>query len=171
MATAVSRADLPANVTIRSDLKPGDTGYVIYLHGILYAMEHGWDCTFEAYVAGPLAEFVTSPTDRGRMWIVERDGEVAGSIAVVEVSHEQAQLRWLLLHPDLRGQGIGRLLVQEAIGFCKASGYSSIFLWTVSSLTSATNLYESVGFGLTEEKTHRAWGALITEQRYDLELR
>ena len=105
------------------------------------------------------------------MWIVERDGEIAGSIAVVELSQEQAQLRWLLLHPDLRGQGIGRLLVQEAISFCKASGYSSIFLWTVSTLTPATNLYESVGFGLTEEKTHVAWGSLITEQRYDLKLR
>jgi GNAT superfamily N-acetyltransferase len=171
MTTPVTSTDLPANVTIRHDLKPGDTGYVIYLHGILYAMEHGWDCTFEAYVAGPLAKFVRSHTDRSRMWIVERDGEIAGSVAVVEVSRERAQLRWLLLRPDLRRQGIGRLLVQEAISFCRASGYSSIFLWTVSTLTPATNLYESVGFGLTEEKTHRAWGALITEQRYDLKLR
>ena len=90
---ALSRDALPAGVTIRCDLRPGDIGYLIYLHGILYAQEYGWDATFDAYVAGPLAEFAESRTDRGRIWIVEKDGTVAGSIAIVEVSQKQAQLR------------------------------------------------------------------------------
>jgi hypothetical protein len=48
---------LPPDITIRCTLRPGDIGYVTYLHGSLYAAEYGWDHTFEAYVAGPLAEF------------------------------------------------------------------------------------------------------------------
>jgi GNAT superfamily N-acetyltransferase len=167
----MSRAHLPANVTIRHDLRPGDIGYVTYLHGVLYAIEHGWDHTFDAYVAAPLAEFAKSHTDRERIWIVEQDGLIAGSVAIVEVSREQAQLRWLLLHPELRGQGIGRILVEEAVSFCRARGYSSVFLWTVSTLAPAANLYKSAGFRLTEEKTHEAWGTLVTEERYNLELR
>ena len=155
---------------VRHDLRPGDIGYLVYLHGILYAQEYGFDSTFEAYVAGPLFEFAKSHTDRERLWIVEKDGRIAGSVAIVKSSEREAQLRWLLLHPDIRGYGIGRTLLEEAVKFCKDCGYSSVFLWTVSTLTAAAKLYKSVGFCLTEEKTHELWGTVVTEQRYDLEL-
>ncbi len=161
---------LPESISIRSQLKPGDIGTLAYLHGILYAREYGWDYTFEAYVAGPLAEFAKAHNARERIWIVEKDGQIAGSIAIVEASEQEAQLRWMLLTPDLRGQGLGRLLVQEALEFCQAQGYASVFLWTVSLLTPATRLYQSVGFRLTEQKSHHIWGADLTEQRYDLML-
>lgn len=155
---------------IRHELKPGDVGYLTYLHGILYAKECGWDHTFEAYVAEPLARFARSHSDRERIWIVETDEHVAGSIGIVEASKAEAQLRWLLLHPELRGQGMGRRLAGEAIRFCRDSGYSSVFLWTVSALKAAAGLYRSLGFQLTEENTHEMWGTIVTEQRYDLKL-
>ncbi|MCP4542253.1 MAG: GNAT family N-acetyltransferase [Chloroflexi bacterium] len=160
----------PSSITIRHDLRPGDIGYLIYLHGILYAQEYGFDATFEPYVAGPMAEFCKSRTDRERLWIVEKDGQIVGSVAIVKFSKEQAQFRWLLLHPDTRGHGMGKALVQEAVQFCRDCGYSSVFLWTVSALNAAAKLYQSAGFRLTEEKTHEIWGVTLTEQRYDLEL-
>ena len=158
---------LPANVRFRNQLKPGDIGYITYLHGILYAQEYGWDYTFETYVAVPLAEFAKEHNDRERIWIVEKDGHIAGSVAIVEASLSKAQLRWMLLAPELRGVGLGRYLVETALDFCKQHGYSTVFLWTVSLLTVATRLYQSVGFQLTEEKTHSIWGAQLTEQRYE----
>ena len=167
-AAAISRNKLPANIKIRHNLKPGDIGYITVLHGILYAKEYGWDHTLEAYVAPPSARFATSQTERERIWIVEKDGEVAGSIAIVESSKSEAQLRWLLLREDVRGHGIG--LVEEAIAFCRDCGYSSVFLWTVRGLAAAAHLYDSAGFQLTEEKTHKIWGAMLTEQRFDLKL-
>ncbi len=63
----------------------------------MYAAEYDWDHTFEAYVAGPLARFAQSQSPRERIWIVEKGGRVAGSLAIVEASHDEAQLRWLLL--------------------------------------------------------------------------
>jgi GNAT superfamily N-acetyltransferase len=159
---------LPPDITIRSTLRPGDIGYVTYLHGTLYAAEYGWDYTFEAYVAGPLAEFSKSHSDRERIWIVEQGGEVAGSIAIVEASSDEAQLRWFLLHPSLRGQGIGRTLMDNAINFCRERHYSRVFLWTESALTAAARLYEASGFRLTEQETHELWGTIVTEQRYEL---
>ncbi len=164
------RTALPASCNIRNDLKPGDIGYLSYLHGVLYANEYGWDHTFEAYVAGPLAEFAKAHSNRERIWIVENDGTVAGSIAIVEAATEQAQLRWFLLHPDLRGKGIGRMLMEHALTFSKASGYSMLFLWTTSNLTAAAKLYESFGFHITEQTTHLAWGSTVTEQQYELNL-
>ena len=94
---------VPADIRIRNDLQPGDIGYITYLHGTLYAAEYGWDYTFEAYGAAPLGEFAKSHTERERIWIVEKDGKPAGSIAIVAAATEQAQLRWFLVHPSLRG--------------------------------------------------------------------
>lgn len=157
-------------IVVRDYLKPGDIGSLIYLHGVLYAKEHGWDHTFESYVAGPLAEFAKSQTPRERIWIVEESENVSGSIAIVEVSKEEAQLRWLLLHPKLRGQAIGRMLMEEAVSFCGAQGYTIVFLWTVSALTSAAKLYEEFGFHISEETIRNIWGTTVTEQRYELNL-
>jgi N-acetylglutamate synthase-like GNAT family acetyltransferase len=161
---------LPPGITIRHNFKPGDVGYLTYLHGVLYAQEYGWDHTFEAYVACPLSEFAKSSNERERIWIVETNEVIVGSVAIVEASNTEAQLRWLLLQPDLRGQGIGRYLVNDTIHFCREMGYSSIYLWTVSLLTAATSLYKSLGFQITQEKTHPIWRAVLTEQRYNLEL-
>ncbi len=161
---------LPPSVTIRNELRPGDLGYLIYLHGTLYAAECGWDHTFEAYAAGPLAEFARAPKPRDRIWIVEHQGQVAGSIAIVETEKRQAQLRWFLLHPSLRGCGLGRFLLAEAVSFCRKSGYAKIHLWTTRNLTTAAHLYQSAGFELCEEITHPLWGQMVTEQRYELRL-
>jgi N-acetylglutamate synthase-like GNAT family acetyltransferase len=162
---------LPRNVSIRNNLKPGDIGYLTYLHGVLYAKEFGWDYTLEPYVAVPLSSFAQSHTEREQIWIVEKEALLVGAIAIVEASREAAQLRWLLLHPSLRGQGVGKILVAEAIAFCKLHGYSTVFLWTVSSLPAAAHIYQSAGFKLTQEKPPAAiWGALVIEQRYELRL-
>ena len=159
-----------AFISIRNDLRPGDIGYLIFLHGVLYAEEYQFDATFEPYVAGPMAEFSKSHSERERIWIVEKAGAVAGSVAIVEAPENAAQLRWLILHPGVRGLGLGRRLVREAVDFSSACGYERIFLWTVKGLAAATRIYTALGFRLTEENTHPIWGNTITEQRFELEL-
>lgn len=157
-------------VTIRHDFRPGDAGRLIELHGLLYSREHGFDHTFEAYVAKPLAEFMLTRAPRERIWLVDSDGVLMGSLAIVRHTETEAQLRWFLLHPLLRGRGLGNRLVEEAVAFCRESGYERVFLWTVSSLLAAAQVYRKADFRLTEEHTHEVWGCLLTEQRYDLVL-
>lgn len=161
---------LSAGVTLRNELKPGDIGAIVRLHGELYAVEYGWDHTFEAYVAEPLAKFAINQQSRERIWVVERNGVVAGSIAIVSVSPADAQLRWLLLHPELRGVGLARTLMDLALNFCRQQGYESVFLWTEGRLRQAAALYRSVGFELTESVRHELWGDTVEEQRYELRL-
>ncbi|MGH2353629.1 MAG: hypothetical protein ACRDJN_18650, partial [Chloroflexota bacterium] len=76
-------ADTDRQATVRHDLRPGDLGRVIALHGVLYAEEFGFDHTFEAYVAETLAEFgLASQPARSRLWIAEIDSHMVGSIGI-----------------------------------------------------------------------------------------
>ena len=156
------------NVTIRTDLRPGDIGAIVRFHGLVYAEECGFDHTFEAYVAGPLGEFAQSISEREHVWIGESEGRLAGCIAIVESEPGVAQLRWYLVDPDFRGQGLGRRLLSEALEFCRACGYRSVFLYTVGMLKAAAHLYRSVGFRRVEAKRARLWGVDVIDERYEL---
>jgi GNAT superfamily N-acetyltransferase len=157
--------------TLRHSLRPGDIGYLTYLQGTVYAREYGYDTTFEAYVASGLAEFVESfDPKRDRIWLVEAKNRIVGSIAIVERSRLRAQLRWLFVHPDYRGHGIGRTLLQDVLQFCKKRKYKTVFLWTTSELDAARHLYQDLEFKKTHEKDHRNWGKTIKEERYEMQL-
>lgn len=160
-----------SSISIRHEMHPGDVGYITYLHGKIYADEQGWDHTFDAYVAIPLAEFSKSYSPRDRIWIVENEEKIVGSAAIVKFSDSVGQLRWLLLDESVRGIGLGRLLVGDALKFSLDAGYSNVFLWTVEALTIATNLYESFGFRKTQRETHNIWGDTVTEAKYELTLK
>jgi ribosomal protein S18 acetylase RimI-like enzyme len=160
----------PEGFALRHDVRPGDLGAVVGLHGTVYAREHGFDVTFEAYVAGPLAEFVRRGTDRDRLWVAERGGRLIGCVAIVGTSEAEAQLRWFLVDPSARGLGLGKALLREALAFCRERGYRSVFLWTVSALTAAAHLYRSAGFRKVEERPGTLWGVEVVEEKYALAL-
>ena len=156
---------------IRTDIKPGDIGYIIYLHGTLYAQEFNLDHTFEGYVASGLGEFAKSFDERKDcLWLAEESGRIAGSIAIAGQADHTAQLRWFLVYPEARGSGLGGRLLGDALQFCRSSAFRSVFLWTLSDLKAAAHLYQRAGFHRTEHKTHEIWGAMRTEERYDLAL-
>lgn len=156
---------------VRTEIRPGDIGYLIYLHGVLYAREYDLDHTFEGYVAAGLGEFAKSYDPRkDRLWLAEEDGRIVGSIAIVGQPDLAGQLRWFLVDPQARGAGLGSRLLQEAVKFCRDLGFRSIFLWTLEELNTAAHLYEQAGFRRTEQKKHEIWGRVRTEDRYDLTL-
>lgn len=155
--------------TLRHSVKPGDIGQLTYLHGTVYAREYQYDTTFEAYVAAGIADFIQSFKRRKDcIWLAEVNHVLVGSIAIVGRSELEAQLRWFFVHPDYRGIGIGRELIEQAIRFSKRAGYRTVYLWTTSQLATARHLYLDSGFKKTKEKKHRIWGQQISEERYSL---
>ena len=156
---------------IRTHIKAGDIGYITYLHGTLYAAEYGLDHTFEGYVAAGLGQFAnTYNSEHDYFAVAELDGTIVGSVAIVGQPDQTAQLRWFLVDPDARGQGLGKRLLRDAVDFCRQRNYKSVFLWTISELKTATHLYRDAGFQLTEQNTHEIWGAVRTEEKYELGL-
>jgi GNAT superfamily N-acetyltransferase len=158
------------DLVIRSDLRPGDIGAVVSRHGILYAREQGFDPTFEAYVAGPLSDFVRNRAEGDRIWLAEREGRLVGCIAIVAAGKGEAQLRWYLVDPAERGRGLGRRLLEDALRFCRERGYRTVVLWTVRALTRAASLYRKAGFELVEERPAHRWGTEVVEEKYRLTL-
>ena len=158
-------------IRIRNQLAPGDLGYIIHLHGVLYPREYGLGGTFEADVAIRLGEFVKSYDQRkDYIAVAEADGRIAGSIVVNGETDEVALVRWFLVHPDLRGRGIGRQLINDALAFCRERGFRKVRLWTTADFRAAVHLYKQTGFVCTHEAPREIWGAMRTEQEYELNL-
>ncbi len=158
-------------IKIRLGLKPGDIGYITYLHGVLHAREHNWNHEFEGYVAEGLGKYaISEPGEKDRIWIAELDGKMVGCIAIVKNSTIEAQLRWYLIHPNLRGAGLGKKLMAKALQFTRECGYKRLILWTTSNLEVAAHIYRKVGFTKTEEVTNKMWGDTITQEKYEIEI-
>ena len=93
-----------------------------------------------------------------------------GSIFIIERPNNQAQLRLLFVDRSVRGLGLGRWLVEESIRYCRAEGFSVVYLWTVKGLDRAIWIYESVGFTPVTERSVEEWGKRNLEVRFDLKL-
>jgi GNAT superfamily N-acetyltransferase len=150
---------------------PGDMGWVIHRHGVLYAEEYGWDERFEALVAQIAAEFIQKfDAKRERCWIAERDGAIVGSVFLVKKSDRVAKLRLLLVEPSARGLGIGGRLVEECVRLARQAGYRKITLWTQSMLDAARHIYRKAGFHVVKRERHMSFGQKLVSETWELSL-
>jgi peptidyl-dipeptidase Dcp len=157
-------------VSIRTELRSGDLGYVTYLHGALYHKEYNYGLQFESYVAKGLCEFYEKyDPGRNRIWACEHNNRMIGFLLLMDRSRA-AQLRYFLIEPEYRGIGLGSKLLNLYLDFLRECGYRESYLWTTHELTTAAFLYKRFGFKLTEEKESTSFGKPVREQRYDLVL-
>jgi GNAT superfamily N-acetyltransferase len=160
-----------AGISIHHDFAPGDLGQLIYIHGVQNFSDYGFNHIHEAYCARIAVEFILGPEQRrSRAWLAKKEGNVVGSVFIVERPDNQAQLRLLFVDRSVRGVGLGRWLVEESIRYCRAGGFKVVYLWTVEGLDRAISIYESVGFSRVAEKSVEEWGKTSLEIRFDLNL-
>jgi DNA-binding MarR family transcriptional regulator/N-acetylglutamate synthase-like GNAT family acetyltransferase len=151
--------------------RPGDFGWMVARHAVLYGQDYGWTEPFEGLCAQIVADFVNNyDPKRERCWIAEIDGRNVGCVMLVKDSEDVARLRLLLVEPEARGLGLGVRLVDECVRFARQADYRKLTLWTHSVLTAARKIYERAGFKLVATEKHNSWGKPVVGETWDLEL-
>ena len=87
--------------------------------------------------------------EKSRYWVIEGpDGTIlgGGGIAPLAGAADVCELQKMYFLPALRGLGLGRRLVLQALAEARALGYQRCYLETTAVLREATALYESLGF-------------------------
>ncbi len=163
--------DPAREVHIRHHIRPGDMGWVVHRHGVLYAREFGWNEQFEALVASVVASFIQNyDPEREQCWIAETGSSIVGSVFLVNHSETEAKLRLLLVETEARGSGLGAHLVHDCIRCARAKGYQKLTLWTNNVLVVARRIYEAAGFRLVHAEPHHSFGRDLIGETWELTL-
>jgi len=157
--------ELPA-IELRTH-EPGDMGWIVERHAVLYARDYGFDGRFEAMVAEIAAGFLRSYAPQFECCrIAVRGTQRLGSVMVVRSDEETAKLRLLLVEPAARGTGLGRRLLEESLDFARGAGYRRMILWTNDILVPARRLYETAGFARRDTAEHADFGPRVTGETW-----
>lgn len=157
------------DVQIERGYKPGVIGRIVEMHAGFYARHAGFGQYFESQVAMGLAEFSARLANpQNGLWVAWLAGRVVGSVAIdgEDMGDGCAHLRWFIVDDGIRGGGIGRRLLAEALAHCDSAGFRETHLWTFASLDAARRLYEESGFAVKEEHPGRQWGEAVLEQHF-----
>ncbi|WP_013324748.1 GNAT family N-acetyltransferase [Gloeothece verrucosa] len=87
----------------------------------------------------------------GEFWVVEFEGRIVGTAAYypIERGNKAVEIRKMYLQPQVRGQGLGKYLLQQLEIIIGYKGYQEIWIETASVLKEAVQLYENNGYQRT----------------------
>jgi putative acetyltransferase len=86
--------------------------------------------------------------------VVDDAGSVVGCGGLYPQEERVAELRKMYFRPDIRGQGLGRQLLDDLIAEARRLDFARIELETASHLSAAIALYQRAGFVRTQGPKH-----------------
>jgi len=78
--------------------------------------------------------------------VIEKDNEIIGSYGIFKIDKKTCELRKMYLLKNYQGQGIGKMMMDDALKKARELGYSEIVLETNKLLDKAISLYDKYGF-------------------------
>jgi putative acetyltransferase len=111
--------------------------------------EHEPAYTPEAFhLATPGAHEIEDRINHWRVWVAIYRHGIVGTISAYSEG-AALHIRSMAVHPNMRGQGIGKLLLMRAEDFASANGYKHLLLNTTPFMKHAIRLYQRFGFAFT----------------------
>lgn len=144
-------------IIIRDQRRPGDDALIVDLHRRGYiAEDQRFREEFCAFVGETVAEAELDDPARGKVWFAERGSNALGCAAMIDRGH-RGQLRWVVLVPEARGLGVGKMLLDRALRHARARGYDQVFLETTDGLEASMAIYEKLGFVTVYDEPEPLW--------------
>ena len=103
-----------------------------------------------------------------KLWIAIENGEIIGTIGIIEVSKHHALLKKVYVKETYRGKGIAQQLLNLCLEYAKSMNYDYIFLETYHRLERAKAFYSKNGFIEYDDGYDKTQG---DEIRYRLDLK
>src|SRR5690606_11828347 len=87
-------------------------------------------------------------TNNGNFWIALREGELIGTIGLIDIGFQAGAIRKLVVRKDFRGRenGVGQALLDTTINWCLDHKIRQLYLGTVPQLQAAIRFYQKNGF-------------------------
>jgi ribosomal protein S18 acetylase RimI-like enzyme len=94
---------------------------------------------------GPMTNDYADVIRNRQVTVAERQGAIVG-IIVLTVTDEGFLVDNVAVHPDHRGTGLGRALLQFAEAEAQRAGFDAIYLYTHEKMTENLALYARIGY-------------------------
>lgn len=129
------------------DWQPGDREQAFeVIRSVL--PEYGLTCEPEGSDHDAYAVEAAYLQSGGEFWVVEQQGQIVGTAGYypIERGEKAVEIRKMYLLPAVRGQGLGRHLLQALEEAIEKRGFRQIWIETASVLKEAVVLYERSGY-------------------------
>lgn len=84
----------------------------------------------------------------GNFWLAIEENTVVGTIALIDIGHNEVALRKMFVYPDCRGRdkGVAQKLMDVVFAWCQKQHVQAIHLGTIEPFKAAHRFYERNGF-------------------------
>jgi GNAT superfamily N-acetyltransferase len=136
------------NIIIR-EADPGDIDDICRLLALLFDQETDFEPDYSKQKRG-VSEIISDP-HKGMFFVMEVSGRIAGCVSLLflvstAMGGKAAILEDMIIEADVRGRGLGSLLLEKVIRFAKKRGCSRLTVLTDGGNQTAQALYRKHGF-------------------------
>ena len=171
MSMRLSHPPLPAGISMHAGWSAGLIGWVVRQHGLYYAKHWQLGVQFEALVAQGLGELMLRYDPMSDCLIsLSAHGQPIASLTIdgshATVDQDGARIRFVIIDENWQSQGLGSVLMAQAMLFIEEKRFPKAYLTTFKGLDAARKLYERFNFKLVAENLDSHWGVPLFEQKY-----
>lgn len=87
----------------------------------------------------------------GIFYLLKENGKIIGTVAIINRKNHNAELKRMYVDKEYQGKGLGTLLLEKAVEFCKQHGFTKIEFETNKKFTVAHKFYQQYGFKIVNE--------------------